>query len=62
MGEQQPYLKSGETSFRLEEEIEYLVQMVTLINSLGRELVNGRECKKNSNMVAIKRCRFRFYS
>ena len=25
MGEEQPYIKSGETSFRLEEEVEFLV-------------------------------------
>ena len=35
-------------------------QIATLINSMGRKLVNERECKKTPKMAAIKRCRFQF--
>ena len=49
MGEQQPYIKSGETGFRLQEEVEYLVEPSNDY-SMGRELVNGRECTQKKTI------------
>ena len=46
--EEQPCIKSGDTSFRLEEEVDYHY-MSTLINAMRRMLVKWKRIQKHQN-------------
>ena len=55
----QPYIKSGETSFSMEEEVKYLVPPSNGY-SYGTRVGEMEENAKKPNMATIKRLRFRF--
>ena len=59
MGEEQPDIKSEETSFRLEEEIEFLAPPSNLLTLRGESWwMEENAHKKATNMAVIKCHRF----
>ena len=68
MGEQQPYIKVKKPDWKGKSNFWFHHQMVALINSMGRELVNERECKgkqyggnKTSLISILKLSKLHFY-